>query len=95
MDAREADIYGQLVVDLLSRAKEQLCGKYDTTVADPVVVEIFPKQEDFAIRTFGLPGGAGGTDGAIVGGAAPRAMAAASGTSRGSIRRRSAAALSV
>lgn len=59
MEAREADIYGTLVVDLLSRAKEQLCDKYDTTVADPVVVEIFPKQEDFAIRTFGMPGGAG------------------------------------
>ncbi len=59
MEAREADIYGPLVVDLLSRAKEQLCAKYDTTVADPVIVEIFPRQEDFAIRTFGLPGGAG------------------------------------
>lgn len=59
MEAREADIYGQLVVDLLSRAKQQLCSKYDTTVADPVIVEIFPRQEDFAIRTFGLPGGAG------------------------------------
>ncbi|MEO8493496.1 MAG: tetratricopeptide repeat protein [Planctomycetota bacterium] len=59
MDPREADIYGPLVIDLLSRAKERLCAKYDTTVADPVVVEIFPKQEDFAIRTFGLPGGAG------------------------------------
>lgn len=59
MDAREAEIYGPLVIDLLSRAKQQLCSKYDTTVADPVIVEIFPKQEDFAIRTFGLPGGAG------------------------------------
>ncbi|MCB9872957.1 MAG: tetratricopeptide repeat protein [Planctomycetaceae bacterium] len=59
MEAREADIYGPLVLDLLSKAKEQLCSKYDTTVADPVIVEIFPKQEDFAIRTFGLPGGAG------------------------------------
>ncbi|MDA1052901.1 MAG: peptidase MA family metallohydrolase [Planctomycetota bacterium] len=59
MEAREADIYGPRVIDLLSRAKEQLCSKYDTTVADPVIVEIFPKQEDFAIRTFGLPGGAG------------------------------------
>ncbi len=59
MEAREADIYGPLVIDLLSRAKAQLCSKYDTTVADPVIVEIFPKQEDFAIRTFGLPGGAG------------------------------------
>lgn len=59
MEAREADIYGKLVTELLSDAKRTLCKKYDTTVADPVIVEIFPKQEDFAIRTFGLPGGAG------------------------------------
>jgi tetratricopeptide (TPR) repeat protein len=59
MEAREAAIYGQLAIDLLARAKKQLCAKYDTTVADPVIVEIFPKQDDFAIRTFGLPGGAG------------------------------------
>lgn len=59
MDAREADIYGQRVVDLLSRAKHRLCEKYDVTIDEPVIVEMFPRQADFAIRTFGLPGGAG------------------------------------
>lgn len=59
MDAREAEIYGQRVLDLLQRAKTQLCAKYEVTLERPVIVEMFPRQQDFAIRTFGLPGGAG------------------------------------
>lgn len=59
MEAREADIYGRRVLDLLKRAKHALCAKYDVALPSPIVVEMFPKQEDFAIRTFGLPGGAG------------------------------------
>ena len=59
MDSREADIYGQRVVDLLERARATLCSKYGLPLEDRITVEIFPKQEDFAIRTFGLPGGAG------------------------------------
>lgn len=59
MDAREADIYGRRVLDLLKRAKRDLCAKYDVMLPSPIIVEMFPKQEDFAIRTFGLPGGAG------------------------------------
>jgi tetratricopeptide (TPR) repeat protein len=59
MDAREADIYGARVLALLKRAKHDLGAKYDVKLPEPVIVELFPKQEDFAIRTFGLPGGAG------------------------------------
>jgi tetratricopeptide (TPR) repeat protein len=59
MDAREADIYGRRVLGLLKRAKQQIAVKYDVTLPAPIIVEMFPKQEDFAIRTFGLPGGAG------------------------------------
>lgn len=59
MDAREADIYGQRVLELLSRAKKELCTKYKITLDQPVIVEMFPRQQDFAIRTFGMPGGAG------------------------------------
>src|SRR5262249_41205305 len=33
--------------------------KYEVTLEQPVIVEMFPRQQDFAIRTFGLPGGAG------------------------------------
>ena len=59
MDAREAKIYGERVLDLLRQAKQKLSEKYELTLTDPVTVEIFPQQSDFAIRTFGLPGGAG------------------------------------
>lgn len=59
MDPREAAIYGRRVLELLKRAKETLCAKYDIQLAEPVIVEMFPRQQDFAIRTFGLPGGAG------------------------------------
>jgi tetratricopeptide (TPR) repeat protein len=59
MDAREADIYGNRVLGLLKRAKKMLCEKYDVRLEKPVIVELFPKQQDFAIRTFGMPGGAG------------------------------------
>ncbi|MBW3596608.1 MAG: tetratricopeptide repeat protein [Planctomycetes bacterium] len=59
MEAREAEIYGDRVLMLLQEAKEKLCAKYDVTLEKPIVVEIFDQQKDFAIRTFGLPGGAG------------------------------------
>lgn len=59
MDAREAKIYGERVVDLLRRAKKAITAKYELELTEPVTVEIFPQQSDFAIRTFGLPGGAG------------------------------------
>jgi tetratricopeptide (TPR) repeat protein len=59
MDGREAEIYGQRVLALLKRARHDLCAKYDVKLPEPIIVELFPRQEDFAIRTFGLPGGAG------------------------------------
>jgi tetratricopeptide (TPR) repeat protein len=59
MDAREAEIYGHRVLALLKRARQELCPKYDVELKQPVIVEMFPRQQDFAIRTFGLPGGAG------------------------------------
>lgn len=59
MDAREAEIYGHRVLDLLKRARKTLYAKYEVEIKQPIVVELFPKQQDFAIRTFGLPGGAG------------------------------------
>ncbi len=59
MDAIEAKIFGNSIVRLLSEAREVLTRKYDMKLEEPVYVEIFPKQSDFAIRTFGMPGGAG------------------------------------
>ncbi len=59
MDAREADVYGQSVLELLRSAKRELCAKYEVELSRPVVVEIFPQQKDFAVRTFGMPGAEG------------------------------------
>jgi len=59
MDADEAAIYGDRVLRLLSNARTILTEKYDVQLREPTIVEIFPEQKDFAIRTFGLPGGAG------------------------------------
>lgn len=55
MAAREAPIYGQQVLDLLARAKQQLTKKYGIELARPTYVEIFADPKDFAVRTFGMP----------------------------------------
>jgi len=59
MDAVEAKVYGGEVKQLLSQARETLVQKYGVQLEEPIFVEIFPRQQEFAIRTFGLPGGAG------------------------------------
>lgn len=59
MDAKEAEVYGSRVLRLLHSAFELLTEKYDCDITQPVQVEIFPRQQDFAIRTFGIPGGSG------------------------------------
>jgi len=59
MDPREADLYGARVVALLSRARRTLADRYGSMPADPVVVEVFPRRQEFAVRTFGLPGAGG------------------------------------
>ncbi|HUG19051.1 MAG TPA: tetratricopeptide repeat protein, partial [Planctomycetaceae bacterium] len=59
MDAEEAEIYGPRVLELLRVAKQDLTEKYQIELDETIAIEIFPRQQDFAIRTFGLPGGAG------------------------------------
>jgi tetratricopeptide (TPR) repeat protein len=59
MDEQEAEVYGDEVIKLLEQAKSQLCRRYDIELEDPVTVELFPDQQDFAVRTFGMPGGDG------------------------------------
>ncbi len=56
MDAREASLYGQQVLELLQRAKATLCEKYGLNLTEQVIVEIFPNPADFEVRTFGMPG---------------------------------------
>ncbi len=59
MDPKEAAIYGADVLALLERAHDTLTKKYGLQLREKTIVEIFPDQKDFAIRTFGLPGGSG------------------------------------
>jgi tetratricopeptide (TPR) repeat protein len=59
MDPKEADLYGPRVLDLLGRARKTLCARYGVDLEETVIVEIFPRRNEFAVRTFGLPGAEG------------------------------------
>jgi tetratricopeptide (TPR) repeat protein len=59
MDGLEEAVYGDRVLSLLQQAKSELCKKYGLELDRPVTVELFPNQQDFAVRTFGMPGGDG------------------------------------
>jgi tetratricopeptide (TPR) repeat protein len=59
MSPREADLYGNRALALLDRARSTLCDKYGVQLDRPTVVEIFPEQKDFQVRTFGMPGNPG------------------------------------
>ncbi|MCO6043176.1 tetratricopeptide repeat protein [Aeoliella sp. ICT_H6.2] len=59
MPQHEAAIYGQRVLELLDEAKRVLCEKYEVELSGPVVVDIFANKNDFAVRTFGIPGADG------------------------------------
>ena len=59
MPPNEAEIYGDRVLELLTEAKQVLGEKYGIEIEDRTLIEFYPKQQDFAIRTFGSLGGEG------------------------------------
>ena len=59
MTRDEAALYGDEAIDLLTEARGLFSKKYDTQIEGSVIVEIFPEKKDFAVRTFGIPGGDG------------------------------------
>ncbi|NRB74178.1 MAG: hypothetical protein HRU46_07465 [Verrucomicrobiales bacterium] len=59
LPAEEAAIYGGRVVEILTEAKETLGEKYGMMIEEPTLVEFYPNQQDFAIRSFGSLGGEG------------------------------------
>jgi len=59
MNGHERDVFGEDILALLERAHATLVAKYHSQLQEPTVVEVFPAQKDFAIRTFGMPGGEG------------------------------------
>jgi tetratricopeptide (TPR) repeat protein len=59
LSRHEAAIYGPRALALLERARTNLCAKYGVELKPPTIVEVFPDQKDFAVRTFGMPGNPG------------------------------------
>lgn len=55
MERREAALYGDEALALLNRARQTLCTRYGLALNGRIVVEIFPDEDDFAVRTFGMP----------------------------------------
>ena len=56
---QDEPIYADRALALLVEARTKLGAKYGLTFDKPVLVEFFPSQQDFAIRTFGNLGGQG------------------------------------
>ncbi len=59
MPPEEAEIYGDRVLKVLTDAKEVLGKKYGIDIEERTLVEFYPNQQDFAIRSFGSLGGQG------------------------------------
>jgi cellulose synthase operon protein C len=56
LDPEEAPVLREYAVALAHQALNTLAARYEFTPRGPILVEIFPKQDDFAVRTLGLPG---------------------------------------
>jgi tetratricopeptide (TPR) repeat protein len=52
----EAPVLQEYAMPLAQQALKTLAAKYEFTPKGPILVEIFPKHDDFAVRTLGLPG---------------------------------------
>lgn len=52
----EAPVLREHALPLARRALETLSGRYGVEVTGPILVEIFPRHDDFAVRNVGLPG---------------------------------------
>lgn len=55
MTPLEAGLYGDRVLEMLTHEREIMTRKYGVKLTKPTVVDIFPEQKDFGVRTFGMP----------------------------------------
>ena len=54
--ADEADALGPYAIPLAETAFEVFSKRYGFTPAGPILIEVFDRHDDFAVRTLGLPG---------------------------------------
>jgi tetratricopeptide (TPR) repeat protein len=52
----EAPVMREYAIPLAHDAVKALSAKYQITPKGPIVIEVFPNHDDFAVRTLGLPG---------------------------------------
>ncbi|NIW23871.1 MAG: tetratricopeptide repeat protein, partial [Gammaproteobacteria bacterium] len=52
----ESDVLEAYVKDLVNDSIRTFSERYDFELTEPVVVELYPEHDDFAVRTSGLPG---------------------------------------
>ena len=52
----EAPVLREYVLSLAQEALNTLSARYDMEIEGPILVEVFPRHDDFAVRTLGLPG---------------------------------------
>lgn len=56
LDPKEASLLQPYLEELVSRALASYEKKYAMQLPGPVQVEVYPNHDDFAVRTYGLPG---------------------------------------
>jgi tetratricopeptide (TPR) repeat protein len=56
MPAAEAEVMREFLVPLAQQALTTLSKQYEFTPQVPILIEMFEKHDDFAVRTLGLPG---------------------------------------
>jgi tetratricopeptide (TPR) repeat protein len=59
MDKDEAPVLAEYAVPLAKRALDTFSKRYEFVPRGPILVEIFPVHDDFAVRNLGLPGAIG------------------------------------
>src|SRR5262249_15274159 len=56
LEPNEAGVMREYAMPLAQQALKALSAKYSFTPKGPILVELFPIHDDFAVRTLGLPG---------------------------------------
>jgi tetratricopeptide (TPR) repeat protein len=76
MHKDEAPVLQEYAIPLAHKALSTYAARYEFTPKGPILIEIFPKHDDFAVRTMGLPGMTGALGvcfGRVVGMDSPKA----------------------